>query len=100
MGCASLFTTKIFEILCNPRFFINVERKQDFYNFKNPEDKILPKNEIERIDFMIETSNYIKGFYDDNVKFTIEYTETIKKFLDKKEMLDSLTLLAIFKKGY
>ncbi|KAM0674141.1 hypothetical protein GVAV_002214 [Gurleya vavrai] len=49
---------------------------------------------------MIETSNYIKGFYDDNSDITIGYTEIIKLFYNQKKQLDSTKLLSILKEGY
>ncbi|KAM0675195.1 hypothetical protein GVAV_001539 [Gurleya vavrai] len=100
-----IFSALFQEILTVPNKFYKVNRTLNFHYENTNITKIeLLDKENDSVDNLIEISNYIKGFYDDEFeKFTIDhkfFLDVLTIFLRQKETLDIKNLLLILKIGY
>ncbi|KAM0675490.1 hypothetical protein GVAV_000855 [Gurleya vavrai] len=99
----NIFSTLFLEVLTIPNHY-EVKRTLNFHYEKNLRHIELLDKSNEPFDNLIETSNYIKGFYDDELEgFTIDhkfFLDVLTIFLRQKETLDIKTLLLILKIGY
>ncbi|KAM0675173.1 hypothetical protein GVAV_001516 [Gurleya vavrai] len=97
-------STLFCEVMTKTNCFIKVKRKHPFHNEIKTVQKFELKHTEYNFDLIIDTSNYIKGFYDMHLtKFDIDnqfYLNIITIFLIQKKRVDKYILLAILKTGY
>ncbi|KAM0675693.1 hypothetical protein GVAV_001061 [Gurleya vavrai] len=100
----NIIYTMFFDALTRPDCFIFVKNINN-YHFENT--NIIEndfRNKVNDMDLIIETSNYIKGFYDENLlELKIDqkfFLDVLTIFIEQKKRLNKKTLFAILKNAY